>query len=855
MKVLKQIINKHMSLSLGTLFALMIMTGVTACESCNTKPSTDGKPSLSIKGGKEENGKIVFQDSEGKENRTVTVIVDLDDDSKSNSKSAIYANYLLNVTLKGADKLTYEGFDKQGKSVPSEVKSGETLTGETLEHFIKDAIDGTLESAHEIEFKFCPASDITEMEATFELRDKNNSNDSIDKKVVSWKAAEKPKDDRKDLEEKEGLLKEIEEKEAEIVAIENSIKQIKLAADSDVIGEVTLEQVDSVKAELDKAKASVEAIINKSDAIVANSADEEIKGRVAGNIQKAQQLLTQIQQIETQLASKLAHERPELLIEKVKGKKDFMDSQYAILKEALDKKKGLNLDTAKNVLVIIEKAKEEIETIAGHLNKWAGEDKEVAKQVEQAIKNAKSASNLANRARKGYEKVDKEDAIAKFENDINAATNEANRATTLLNSIEEGNLAEALKAIASAEENEKLAKLVLDTRLKSYLVTEKDKRDFQIKLAPVSDAIAAVHNAYNSAVAAELKVEADKVAKEGENKEGKATATAKSAEEAARIAADEAARQQAAAEEERKQKEAADLKILEDKVANLEKAHDNASKKAEADKKEIAGYKSKGKYKNVQERKAAENARVNAELGAAKTALDKARTELETFKQQAAAEEDARIAAEEAARQQAAAEEEARIAAEEAARQAAAEEDARIAAEEAARQQAAAEEARIEEEGRRAVEEAARKEAEEEARKAIAEGIRQAVKAVYFAHPQEEKESFGNEGYELKLATSKDTIIAKHVPIRITSDNEHVKTTLNSKPVTYGTEVLLSDFLAEDHPIDANADSTLIVLKVEPIGTDNSANNATITIEILGSDATGTKEVVNKREMNWTKGA
>merc|ERR1711879_509914 len=159
---------------------------------------------------------------------------------------------------------------------------------------------------------------------------------------------------------------------------------------------------------------------------------------------------------------------PELLIEKVKEKKAFMDSQYAILKEALDKKKGLNLDTAKNELAIIGKAKEEVETIAGHLNKWAGGDKEVAKQVEQAIKNAKSASNLANRARKGYEKADKEDAIAKFENVINAAKNEVNRATTLLNSIEEGNLAEALKAIASAKEKEQLATLVLDNRLKSY---------------------------------------------------------------------------------------------------------------------------------------------------------------------------------------------------------------------------------------------------------------------------------------------------------------------------------------------------------------------------------------------------
>ncbi|MHB9147857.1 MAG: coiled-coil domain-containing protein [Candidatus Amoebophilus sp.] len=501
MKVLKRIINKHMSFSIGTLFALMIMTGVTACESCNTKPSTDGKPSISIKGGKEENGKIVFQDSEGKENRTVTVIVDLDDDSKSNSKSAIYANYLLNVTLKGAGELTYESFDKQGKSVSSKVTSEKLLTGETLEHFIKDAIDGTLESAHEIEFKFCPAIDVTEMEATFELRDKNSPNDSIDKKVVVWKAAEKPKDDKKESEEKEGLLKKIEEKEAEIAAIENSINQIKLSANSDVIKSATGEQVDSVKAELDKTKASVELIINEYNAIVANSADEEIKGRVAGDIQKAQQLLTQIQQIETQLASKLAHERPELLIEKVKEKKVFMVSQYALLKKALDKKKeGVKLATAKNELAIIEKAKEEIETIAGYLKECAGEDKEVEKQVGQAIKNAESASKLANKAREEYEKADKENAIAEFEEAIKAATEAVKQATTLLNGTEEGNLAEVLKEIALAKEKEQAATLALDTRLKSYLVNENDKQGFQLKLGAVRETINTATTDYNQAM-------------------------------------------------------------------------------------------------------------------------------------------------------------------------------------------------------------------------------------------------------------------------------------------------------------------------------------------------------------------
>ncbi|MBX2826587.1 MAG: PorP/SprF family type IX secretion system membrane protein [Flavobacteriaceae bacterium] len=178
------------------------------------------------------------------------------------------------------------------------------------------------------------------------------------------------------------------------------------------------------------------------------------------------------------------------------------------------------------------------------------------------------------------------------------------------------------------------------------------------------------------------------------------------AEEQARLEAEEQAR--LAAEEKARQEAEAQAKIDAEERARLlaeEKAKEEAAARERA-RKEAAEWARLAAEEKAKE-EAAEQARLAAEKKAQEEAAEQARLAAEEKARQDIAAEQARLAAEEKAKQEA--EEQARLAAEEQARQEAAEQ-ARLAAEEKARQEA-------EEQARLAAEEQARLAAEEEARR------------------------------------------------------------------------------------------------------------------------------------------
>jgi hypothetical protein len=179
MQVLKKIINKHMSFSLGTLVALVMMTGITACEGCDTKPNTNGTPSIAFKGKHETKHEIKG------ETKDVEISI-----SVGESEGARYADWKLKVKLtKGNGKLIYKTYDQNKNKTQATIDATKEKV-ETLDHFIDGVSEGILEgNSKNIVFTFSPEGD-NEMEATFVLVDANDNDNEVGSPLTAtWKAA------------------------------------------------------------------------------------------------------------------------------------------------------------------------------------------------------------------------------------------------------------------------------------------------------------------------------------------------------------------------------------------------------------------------------------------------------------------------------------------------------------------------------------------------------------------------------------------------------------------------------------------------------------------------------------------
>jgi hypothetical protein len=496
MEVLKKIINKHMSFSIGTLFAFVIVTGVTACSSCDPKPSVEGKLELSA-----EKTILIGKDVKAE------IVIELDQASKDNNQAAIYTNYKLEVeAVEGANgSVTYVGYE-DGKEVAKTVKKG-TVVVETLDHFIKgdaDTVINSTESKKSITFTFVPDTD-KKMIVKFRLLNADG-NTFIDEEQVTWTAegGEKPEEgDPENSEEAkaeaQNLLTKVGEAEAEMEEINIRLEQHNsIVFSDDAITNLTEEQFNNIKRNTAEFNALLKNIINASNAIVAKPLTDEIKGQAEANEQKAQQLLKKIEHLENNLDSKVASKNPKLLEEKVRINLSHIDSHVELMRKALggqdeNRLSVAGIEAARIELEIIENAKDEVEAIAQQLDK-PETDENLRKDILEA---AKDASDLAKMVREEYSEVIKKLRVSIFKDSIKAARDRVAAATAILNSKDKGKLSEVLEAINLATGNKNSAQFALVDINNSEDLSEQEEGKFKEKLSAVTKSIEEVKEAYN----------------------------------------------------------------------------------------------------------------------------------------------------------------------------------------------------------------------------------------------------------------------------------------------------------------------------------------------------------------------
>jgi hypothetical protein len=153
METLKQLSKKYTSLSLGTLVALLLMTGVTSCNSCNKTADDTGKieisttkPSLQ---GPDKDGEVDFKLAAGEESRI-----------------AKFEGYRVKIKVTGPGKIKING-------TSIEVKEGEEADYKLYE-VLGAKEDGGLEGEDKQTMKFTFEPTAGTMTATFQLIDKED---------------------------------------------------------------------------------------------------------------------------------------------------------------------------------------------------------------------------------------------------------------------------------------------------------------------------------------------------------------------------------------------------------------------------------------------------------------------------------------------------------------------------------------------------------------------------------------------------------------------------------------------------------------------------------------------------------
>jgi len=413
MEILKRIINKHKSFSLATLVALVMMTGITACKSCNTKPNTDGKPAISFNGSTND---LHLQDKgprdlEENRVRTVKLSIDLDQDSKDKDQAAIYENYELKVEVtEGNGSLEYDDYDQDKNSTKCKVEKG-TAIQKTLDHFIAGAKNGTLENAHEVVFTFAPDATDKEMKATFVLIDANTKAEIGTSLTAIWK----------EFEAKNLQLEEAKQAKANLIAAKGTIENLKKDLDTlnaeekvklkEIIGKavnieteakVEVAKINDIAAQLAGNKEGEEAIktiqIEAQDSLTAIEAlRKEIEAIVL--TKNAEVFLEQVQEAEkaaqaelTKVNTALGKNTEEGLVEAEAAVKAAAEAAK-VAEEGLDKLKGTAHAAAAKTAVDAAKqhaadAKRAYDDVIEEAN-W----KAILQQVQDAAQLAKEEAN------------------------------------------------------------------------------------------------------------------------------------------------------------------------------------------------------------------------------------------------------------------------------------------------------------------------------------------------------------------------------------------------------------------------------------------------------------------------------